>query len=65
MHEWQSLSHVRWECKHQVVIIPKYRQRVLYGRLKRQIGPILRELCRQKGWNGWKGVVCRSMCICV
>ena len=49
MHEWQSLSHVRWECKYHVVIIPKYRQRVLYGRLRRQIGPILRELCRQKG----------------
>jgi REP element-mobilizing transposase RayT len=49
MHEWQSLSHVRWECKYHVVIIPKYRRRVLYGRLKRQIGSILRELCRQKG----------------
>jgi len=49
MHEWQNLSHVRWECKYHVVIIPKYRQRVLYGRLKRQVGPILRELCRQKG----------------
>ena len=49
MHEWQSLSHVRWECKYHVVIIPKYRQRVLYGRLKRQVGPILRELRRQKG----------------
>jgi hypothetical protein len=21
MHEWQRLSHVRWECKYQVVII--------------------------------------------
>ena len=49
MHEWSSPSHVRWECKYHVVIIPKYRQRVLYGKLKRQIGPILRELCRQKG----------------
>ena len=49
MHDWASLSHVRWECKYHVVIIPKYRQKVLYGRLKRQIGPILRELCRQKG----------------
>ncbi|MBP7053063.1 MAG: IS200/IS605 family transposase [Phycisphaerae bacterium] len=49
MHEWQSLSHVPWECKYHVVIIPKYRQRVPYGKLKRQIGPILRELCRQKG----------------
>ena len=49
MHEWQSLSHVRWECKYHVVIVPKYRRRVMYGRLKRQIGRILRELCRQKG----------------
>lgn len=49
MHEWQSLSHVRWECKYHVVLVPKYRRRVMYGRLKRQIGGILRELCRQKG----------------
>jgi putative transposase len=49
MHEWQSLSHVRWECKYHVVIIPKYRRRVLYGQLRRQLGRILRELCRQKG----------------
>ena len=49
MHEWQSLSHVRWECKYHLVIVPKYRRGVMYGRLKRQIGGILRELCRQKG----------------
>lgn len=49
MHEWQSLSHVRWECKYHVVIIPKYRRRVIYGRLRQRIGPLLRELCRQRG----------------
>jgi putative transposase len=49
MHDWQSLSHVRWECKSHVVIIPKYRKRVFYGKLRRRLGPILRELCRQKG----------------
>ena len=49
MHEWQSLSHVRWECQYHVVIIPKYRRKVLYGRLRRRIGVILRELCRQRG----------------
>jgi putative transposase len=48
MHEWQSLSHVRWECKYHVVIIPKFRRKVFYGRLKREIGTILRDLCRQK-----------------
>jgi len=49
MHEWQSLSHVRWDCKYHVVIIPKYRRKVFYGRLRRQIGPILRDRCRQRG----------------
>jgi putative transposase len=49
MHEWQSLSHVRWDCKYHIVIIPKYRRKVFYGRLRRQIGTILRDLCRQRG----------------
>jgi putative transposase len=49
MHDWENLSHVRWDCKYHVVIIPKYRRKVLYGKLKREIGAILRELCRQKG----------------
>ena len=48
-HERPNLSHVRWDCKDHVVILPKYRRRVFYGRLRRQIGPILRELCRQRG----------------
>lgn len=49
MHEWENLAHVRWECKYHIVIIPKYRRKVLYGKLRRQVGTILRELCRQKG----------------
>ena len=49
MHDWESLSHVRWECKYHVVIIPKYRRKVFYGQLRARIGAILRELCRQKG----------------
>ena len=49
MHEWESLSHVRWECKYHVVIVPKYRRKVIYGRLKREIGKIIRDLCRQRG----------------
>ena len=49
MHEWRNLSHVRWDCKYHIVIIPKYRRKVFYGRLRRQVGVILRELCRQRG----------------
>jgi putative transposase len=49
MHEWPSLSHVRWDCQYHVVIVPKYRRKVVYGRRRRQIGGIMRELCRQRG----------------
>ena len=48
MHEWQSSSHVRWECKYHVVITPKYRKKVFFGKMRRQIGRILRDLCRQR-----------------
>jgi len=47
MHDWSSLSHVRWECKYHVV--PKYRKEVSYGGMRKQVGGIIRELCRQKG----------------
>ena len=49
MHDWQSLSHVRWDCKYHVVIVPKYRKKVIYGKLRRQVGLILRRLCQQRG----------------
>ena len=49
MQEFESLSHVRWECKYHVVFIPKYRRKVIYGNLRRAIGRILRSLCEQKG----------------
>ena len=49
MNDWQTLSHVKWECKYHVIIVPKYRKRIIYGQLKREIGSMLRELFRQKG----------------
>lgn len=49
MKEWQSSAHVKWECKYHIVIVPKYRRKVLYGKTRRRIGKILRQLCWQKG----------------
>ncbi len=49
LHEWNNLSQVRWDCKSHVVILPKSRRNVFSGRLRRQIGEVLRELCRQRG----------------
>lgn len=49
MHDWKSLSHVRWECKYHIIIIPKYRQKILYGSVRKKVGEILRTLCRHRG----------------
>ena len=49
MHEWQSQSHVRWECKYHIIIVPKYRKKVLFGKWRKRIGDVLRELCQQRG----------------
>ena len=35
--------------KYHLVIVPKYRRKVLFGRSRRQVGTILRQLWRQKG----------------
>ena len=45
MREWQRQSHVQWYCRYHVVIVPKYRQKAIFGRLRQDIGGILRELC--------------------
>ena len=47
MREWQSQSHVRWYCRYHIVFVPKYRHRSIYGSLRRNIGGVMRELCRQ------------------
>ena len=44
-----SLSHTTWNCKYHIVFTPKYRRQIIYGRIKREIGRILRELCERKG----------------
>jgi putative transposase len=44
-----KLSHSQWECKFHIVWIPKWRKKVLYGKLRLEIGRILRKLCSYKG----------------
>ena len=44
-----SLSHTRWNCKYHIVFIPKYRRKEIYGKLRTDIGRILRQLCEYKG----------------
>ena len=49
MHDWASLSHVRWDCKYDVVIVPKYRKKLLYGKIRKRVGEVIRDLSRQRG----------------
>ena len=44
----ESLSHTRWECKYDVVFIPKYRKKSIYGWVRKELGPIMRGLAQQK-----------------
>ena len=49
MNEYQHLQHPLWECKYHVVFIPKYRRKVLFEALRKELGAVFRELARQKG----------------
>ena len=44
----ESLSHTRWNCKYHIVFAPKYRRQVIYGKIKKDIGIMLRKLCEYK-----------------
>ena len=48
MNDIKSLSHSKWRCKYHIVFAPKYRRLEVYGKLKADIGVILRKLCEQK-----------------
>ena len=45
---YQSLSHSKWNCKYHVVFIPKGRRKMVFGQIRKQLGPIFHELARQK-----------------
>ena len=44
-----SLAHTRWNCKYHIVFAPKYRRQAIYGKIRVDIGKILRMLCQRKG----------------
>ena len=49
MTDTNSLSHTKWNCKYHIVFCPKYRRQEIYGRIKEDVGKILRKLCEAKG----------------
>ena len=49
MTDISSLAHSKWRCQYHIVFEPKYRRQEVYGKIKADIGKILRQLCEQKG----------------
>jgi putative transposase len=56
----QSLAHSKWRCKYHIVFAPKYRRQVIYGKIKTDIGAILRKLCEYKGVEIIEANLCRD-----
>ena len=58
MKNTNSLSHSKWDCKYHIVFAPKYRRREIYGKIKADIGKILRKLCEAKNVEIIEGNAC-------
>ena len=44
----QSIQHTRWNCTYHIVFIPKYRRKIMYVELKRDLVQIIKKLCEMK-----------------
>ena len=56
----RSLSHTRWKCQYHIVFIPKYRKRILYGRLREDVKEIISTLCKYRKVDIIAGAVCKD-----
>ena len=54
----KSLAHTVWECKYHIVWVPKKRRKIIYGKLRKELGSVLRRLCEYKGVEVIEGTLC-------
>ena len=47
-NEIKCLAHSSYRCQYHIVFAPKYRRKVIYGKLRKEIGEIIRKLCNEK-----------------
>ena len=48
-NEIKSTDHSKYRCQYHIVFAPKYRRKVIYGKIRVDIGKIMRMLCARKG----------------
>ena len=45
----QSLAHSKYNCTYHIVFIPKYRRKVMFGNLRREVGEAISKVCKMEG----------------
>jgi len=55
-----TLSHTTWECKYHLIFAPKYRRQIIYGKIKQDVGKIIRDLCERKGIEIIEAELCKD-----
>ena len=48
-NEVKHTAHSSYRCEYHIVFAPKYRRQIIYGKIKADVGKILRELSERKG----------------
>ena len=56
----ESLAHTRWNCKYHIVFAPKYRRQIIYGKIKQDVGIMLRKLCEYTQVEIIEAEVCKD-----
>jgi putative transposase len=45
---YQSLAHSKWDCKYHIVFVSKRRRKAIFGKIRREVGPVFHALAKQK-----------------
>ena len=59
-NEIKTLFHSTYRCQYHIVFAPKYRRKEIYGKIKKDIGEIIRKLCEQKGVEIIEAEACKE-----
>ncbi len=59
-NEIKTLAHSSYRCQYHIVFAPKYRRQIIYGKIKKDVGEILRKLCEQKGVEIIEAEACKD-----
>lgn len=57
----ESLSHTKWMCKYHIIIVPKYRRKAIFGKIKETIRDIIKQLCGYKEMKMKEMITCESV----